>query len=353
VIDLDFWETLGFGLTHVFATCAFVLFLVFLNKSIRIKKRLREYLPFLGLTIVFLSISISYLIAVWADYYRWEYGILRLELYLLSFFAMYTTIAALTFLFEYVLKKTRYSITIYLIVAAIIILFIRDLEVLNNFTLYTSGPMFLIIPLFLYYVFIRPTSGFLRKRVLIATPGFLMVGIGIFLRFSFLSVLVGGYIYSVGTMVAIIGMCLFGYGFAAFSTFTDLNWKAKLREIFIVSPTGLCVYAYSFEQNRSIKDSDLIAGGFSGIQSLLSEIIHTSESLQLIDYQNVKIMLEQGKSFMVILIIKEESSFIRYKLKLFTQEFYEFFKDAFEIWQNNVDIFKPTGTLIQRIFESS
>ena len=350
---MDFWETLGFGVTHIFSACAFFLFLIFLNKFFRIRKRSREHLPFLGLTLLFLCTSISYLIAVWADYYRWEYDIVRVELYLLSTISMYASFAALTFIFEYVFKRTKYIITYYLILCAILIVFIRDLGTLDSITLYTSTPMFVIIPFFLFYIFIKPTSGFLRQRIILATIGIFMVGMGIFFRFSFLSELLGGYIYPIGTIIAIVGVCFFGYGFAAFSTFTDLNWKEKLRELFVSSLNGICVYAYSFEQNRSIEDSDLIAGGFSGIQSLLSEMVHTSERLQLIDYQNVKIMLEQGKNHMFILIIKDQSSFIRYKLKLFTQEFNEIFKDVIEIWNNNIDIFKPTGILIQRIFEWS
>ncbi len=328
MISVDFWEALGFGVTHIFSTCAFVIFLIFLNKYNQIRKRSREHLPFLGLTLLFICTSISYFIAVWGDYYRWEYGIIRVEMYLISSIAIYASFAALTFIFEYIFKKTKFIITYYLIFCAILMIFIRDLETLDTITLYTCTPMFLIIPIFLYYIFIRPTSGFLRQRILLATLGIFMVGIGIFFRFSFLSELLGGYIYPLGTIVAIVGVCLFGYGFAAFSTFTDLNWKDKLREIFVISLNGICVYAYSFEQNRSIKDSDLIAGGFSGIQLLLSEMVHTSETLQLIDYQNVKVMLEQGKSHSFILIIKEQSSFIRHKLKLFTQEFYEFFEDV-------------------------
>ncbi|NVM54383.1 MAG: hypothetical protein HWN66_11830 [Candidatus Helarchaeota archaeon] len=350
---MEFWETLGFGLTHIFSTCAFILFLVFLNKFIRIRKRSREHLPFLGLTIVFLCTSISYFIAVWADYYLWEYGTVRLGMYLLSFNAMYTSFAGLSFLFEYIFKKTKYLITIYLIICAILIVFLRDLETLNNLTLYTSAPMFLIIPLFMYYIFIKPTSGFLRQRISLSTLGIVMVGSGIFLRFSFLSESLGWHIYAIGTMIAIIGLCLFGYGFAAFSTFTDLNWKEKLREIFVVAPNGACVYAYSFDQNRSIKDSDLITGGFSGIQLLLSEMVQTSETLKLIDYQNVKIMLEKVLDYNFILIIKEESAFLRYKLEFFSQEFFEIFKDVIKNWFNNINFFKPTGTLIQRIFELS
>lgn len=349
---MDFWEALGFGLTHVFSTSAFVLFLFFLKKifEIKIRERAKEYLPFLGLTILFLCTGISYLMSVWADFYLWEYDILKLGIYVISFSCMYASFAGLIFLFEYVFKKTRYFITIYLIVCATLIAFIRDFDLLNNFTLYTSAPMFLIIPLFMYYIFIKPTSGFLRQRVLLATLGIFMVGVGIFFRFAFLSELLGNFIYPTGTMIAIFGVCFFGYGFAAFSSFTDLNWKDKLREIFVISKNGVCLYAYSFDQNCPIQDSDLIGGGFSGIQALLSEMIHTREILRLIDYQNVEIMLEQETYHTFVLIIKQQSSFIRYKLKLFVQEFYEIFKDVIRAWDGNIDIFKPTGTLIQRIF---
>jgi hypothetical protein len=350
---MDFWNALGFGLTHIFSTCGFVLFIVYLNKAIRLKKRVHEYLPFVGLTLLFICTGISYLLAVWADYYRWEYGIIVIELYVISFSAMYASFAALTYLFEFMFKKTKFIITGYLIACAVIVNFWRDLEILNSFTLYTSIPMFLIIPLFLYYTFIKPTSGILRQRVLFGTLGIIMVGIGIFFRFSFLSETLGEYIYSVGTLFAIIGVCLFGYGFSAFSTFTDLNWKKKLYELYVVAPNGACVFAYSFSQSRSLKDSDLIAGGFSGIQSLLSEMMQTNETLQLIDYQNMKIMLEQVKGYMFILISKEESWFIRYKLRLFTEEFNAFFKDILEIWDHRTDVFKPTSTLIEKIFEGT
>jgi hypothetical protein len=350
---VEFWETLGFGLTHVFSTCAFVLFLIFLNKFIQIRRRSREHLPVLGLTLIFLCTSVSYLIAVWGDYYLWEYGQVRLGLFLISFSAMYASFAALTFLFEYVFKKTRYLITGYLLVCAIIIAFIRDFEVLNNFTLYTAAPMFVIIPLFMYYSFIRPTSGVLRQRILLATLGIFLVAFGILARFSFLSELVGTYIYSVGTLFAIFGMSLFGFGFAAFSTFTDLNWMEKLRELFVIAQNGTCLYAYSFDHSMPIQDSDLIGGGFSGIQMLLSEMVHTHETIKLIDYQNVEIMLEQAKEHMFVLIIKEQSSVLRDKLKLFMHEFYEFFRESFKTWDGRIDIFKPTGTLIERIFEWS
>jgi hypothetical protein len=144
---------------------------------------------------------------------------------------------------------------------------------------------------------------------------------------------------------------LIGYGFAAFSTFTDLQWKEKLRELFVISKGGICLYAFSFEKNLPLENSDLLAGGFSGIQALLAEIVKTKESLHLIDYQTVKILLTQSAEAMFVLVIKEESTFLQYKLQLFSDEFQTFFKDSLPRWKGEMDIFKPTITLVQRVFE--
>ena len=154
-----------------------------------------------------------------------------------------------------------------------------------------------------------------------------------------------------GTAISLLGVCILGFGFSGFSTFSDLRWKDKLREIFIIAEGGVCLYAFSFDQNIPLEDTDLIAGGFAGIQGILSEMVKTSESLHLIDYQNMKIMLEQRTSVMFVLIIKEESSFLEYKLKVFAEEFQTFYEEILQKWTGDIDIFKPTSTLIQRVFE--
>jgi hypothetical protein len=54
---------------------------------------------------------------------------------------------------------------------------------------------------------------------------------------------------------------------------------------------------------------------------------------------------------MIVLIIKNESSFLHYKLKLFTEEFQNFFNDILINWTGEMEVFWPTRALIQRIFE--
>ncbi|MFX0132918.1 MAG: hypothetical protein ACFFDN_04660 [Candidatus Hodarchaeota archaeon] len=348
---VEFWRIIGFGLTHVFSTCAFFLFLYFINKSLKVRKVKREILPFIGLAIIFLFISIGFIIFSWLDYNWWTSGLPTnplTELEILTGLFIIGSFIVLTYILEYVFEKTKYFFTLYMIIGIIVLFFI---EISTLILLFYLSPFPFFILFAWYYIFIRPTSGFLRNRMVIASLGFISIIVGFFLRYNFMSQFLGSYIYTVGTMVAIMGITLIGYGFSAFSTFSDIRWKEKLREIIVTSKGGICFYSYSFEKRSPVDDTDLIAGGFSGIQGMLSEIVRTSERLQLIDYKNVKIMLEQREDVIFILILKEESTFIQYKLKLFSEEFQDFFKEILQTWEGRVDIFQPARALIERIFE--
>lgn len=79
--------------------------------------------------------------------------------------------------------------------------------------------------------------------------------------------------------------------------------------------------------------------------------MQTSEILQFIDYEDVKIMIEQGQNTSFVLILKEESSFLKYKLRAFSEEFHKFFETILLNWKGDIEVFNPTETLIQEIFE--
>ncbi|MFX1449482.1 MAG: hypothetical protein ACFFCM_01485 [Promethearchaeota archaeon] len=347
---IEFWALFGFGTTYIAATCGFFLFLFFLNKLLKIRKTTKEVLPFLGMVFLFLFTSVALYIVSWFDYYRWEaYQIIH-ELYSMHVILMLSGIAGLSFLLEYVFKKTKYLMTIYIITGITITPFFKYAQNLETFTSIYDLPLLIILPIW-YFVFIRPTSGFLKRRMLIALSGVLTILVGLSFRYEFMKVMFGRYIYSIGTILVIFGLVLVGYGFSAFKTITDLNWKKKLRELLVISESGVCLYAFSFEKNMTLEDYELIAGFFSSIQLLLSEMIKTSESLQFIEYQNLKIILEQSKDIIFVLIVNEESIFLPYKLKLFSESFQNFFKEILPHWSGDVSVFLPTRTLINEIFE--
>ena len=342
----------GLSITAIAATCMFILCLYFLNRLLKVRATTRELLPFLGIAIQYLLFSLSNFFAIAYDYLYWESlgTIIRIDLLKMLILSNFAGYGSLTFLCEFVFKKTKYIFTILMGLLIVLIMIAQSVEQISSTILYL-GPFLLPNFIVWYFVFIKPTSGFLRHRMYLALFGLFLILGGILTRGLSHEALYGVYFGIAGTLFYIIGLGLIGYGFAAFSTFTDLRWKDKLRELFVIASNGTCLYAFSFEQNLVIEDSDLVAGGFSGIQLLLSEMVKTTESLQLIDYQNVKIMIEQKAKVMFILIIKDESKFLQFKLRNFADEFQNFFKETLANWKGEIHVFQPTRALIEKIFE--
>ncbi len=347
------WEMLGIGITYSGATLGYVLFGYFAFRLHKIRKTTREVLPIIGLMILFLCGATAFLTVSWFDFFRWSGVAVEDVFFLHKIYSMlfFSSMGVIFFLMEYVFKKTKYVLTTYMVVSILTVLFMNTLEGINLITMIFGLPLFALSPIMWYFVFLRDTSGYIRLRMVVAFIGFFLVGSGLVFRNDSLIMALGMWMYVLGTCCGIIGIALVWVGFSALSTFSDLGWKDKLRELFIISHKGISLYAFSFKNNEPLEDTDLIAGGFSGIQSLLSEMVKTDNKIQLIDYRDLKIMLEETHDATFIIILDEESSFINYKLKLFCTEFQDFFRESLDDWVGETNIFQPTKTLIQRIFE--
>ena len=154
--------------------------------------------------------------------------------------------------------------------------------------------------------------------------------------------------------MAIIGTGIIVYSFSAFTTFTDLNWIEKLREIYIINNNGICLYAFSFEKNTNLdyfEENILIGGVFSSIDKLLSEMMKTKEKIQLIDYKNLKILMERGEKVFGVLILNDQSSFLQHKLTIFLKEFENFFGEDIINFVGDITTFRIAKRLVQYIFE--
>ena len=346
------WQMFGLGLDYVLATIAVFIFLYFIKKISEVRNTTKEFFPFLGLAILALFIGIAMMISSWFDYYRWNYDIEIYPLYKLYTLSILLSLLGSSFFIEYVLKKTKYAITVYMIIGFILIMFINDFDQLNTMILYFAAPAILFFILLYYYTFLRPTSGYLRNRMISVMIGFIFMAFTMVLRNDIFVTMLGDPLFSIATSFGITGMSLIFYGFSAFSTFTDIKWQEKSRELYVILESGICLYAFSFEKNDYLEDSNLIAGGFSGITSLLSEMVRTDENLKIIDYQNVKIILEQIEGIIFILVLKEESPFLSYKLKNFSLEFMNYYGVILKDWDHDVSRFYPTKTLIDKIFET-
>ena len=84
----------------------------------------------------------------YADYYFWEYGVELVGLYQFASLWSLGSLGALLFLIEFVLKKTKYLITSYLIFEMVIVfIFWGNMELVGFITTMVGAPFFLIFPI--------------------------------------------------------------------------------------------------------------------------------------------------------------------------------------------------------------
>jgi hypothetical protein len=148
-----------------------------------------------------------------------------------------------------------------------------------------------------------------------------------------------------------VGVVLVGFGFAGFVSFTDIMWKSKLRDLFVVATNGTCLYGFSFEKQETIPVSEILAGGLLGIQNMLSEMVKTKGTLNNIEYQSVSLVMEQAVAFSAILVLKEPSTYLQFKLKEFIGQFSSFFEVALADPAPDPALFTPTKGLVERLFQ--
>ncbi len=342
------------GSTYVFATCACIVSFYFFIRIMHIRKITKEIFPFLARASIFLSLGIAHYIISWFQYYWWNNGWIILELNRIFILTELIGGAAMLLFMEYTLKKTKFILTAYLIFLIAISFIINDFAILNMIWIIGILPAIIFaLPMF-HQIFIKPTSSFLRRRMYFSIIGTLIITTGLTFRVFSYSRYSGLIIYLIGTFMAIIGTAIMVYSFSAFTTFTDLNWKEKLREIYLINNNGICLYAFSFEKNTNLdyfEDNILMGGVFSSIDKLLAEMMKTKEKLQLIDYKNLKVLMERGEKVFGILILNDESSFLQYKLTTFLKEFEIFFGEEITNFVGDITEFKIAKRLVQHIFE--
>lgn len=299
--------------------------------------------------IMFLGIALTYSLRILNDYYDlfYENNVL---MFISNIPFIVGTLPIVLYLEKNIIKKTKLVLSSLLIISSIIFIFI---SIISNFEpsaieFWVAAPtaIGLLVPSISYLYLTIKSTGIVRTSSIFITFGIVLLSFPIYV---FMGLSISPLIIPLASFVG----CLFlAKGF--FGNPVELKWQEKLQELYVIfSENGICLYAFSFEKNIPLEDSVLAAGGFTGIQLLLSEIIGTDEPLHLIDYQNKKVILDQSSNVLFVLILKEESNYLQYKLRVFSQEFQSLFHETLQQWNGMIDVFKPTRSLIQRIFELS
>jgi len=111
----------------------------------------------------------------------------------------------------------------------------------------------------------------------------------------------------------------------------EIEWRNEIINLYVISSSGIIMSDYSFKQEVS-SDSDLLAGGITGIVTILKEIIGSLKDLKSIDHE-------------------EDLNILRTKLKKLTSQIHEVFWEILDDWNGNIEILTPIKTMIRNIFE--
>lgn len=129
----------------------------------------------------------------------------------------------------------------------------------------------------------------------------------------------------------------------------EIEWFKEILHLYVIKEGGVFLTDYSFTEQDTF-DVDLLAGGMTGVTTILKEMVDSEKKLKAVDHEDKKIMFEFGKGFFIVLIANKELRILREKLIKLKRQIDDVYWETMEIWAGDLDIFKPIKTMIKNIF---
>ncbi|NVM31258.1 MAG: hypothetical protein HWN65_20640 [Candidatus Helarchaeota archaeon] len=356
-IDILYFS--AFGMRFILFSSVTFLAILFLLKIKNARNSGIDLSPFIGLSIFFLSFGISRIFFGYSDYYMLEFSTEILSLYKGGVLSGYLGIIGVVFLSEKMLGKTKFGFTIFSIIGCIFcIVFLHTPDQIRWFTYIAMPISMMAVVANISISLILKTSGIIRRYM-----GLALLSLMLFSVFVVADTKVGqefaynlwGLPIALTIILAEIGMIatstLLGFCFLSFETFTEFGWKDKLKELFIIAPSGATLFHYSFIKEARSRDPDLITSGLTGVKGILGEMVQSKKTLKVVDHQDVKIIFEYGAHATLALIAQENLRILHSKLATLSTQFENLFQDVLSHWVGETEVFLPSKHLIEEIFK--
>ncbi|MFX1452727.1 MAG: hypothetical protein ACFFCM_17955 [Promethearchaeota archaeon] len=155
---------------------------------------------------------------------------------------------------------------------------------------------------------------------------------------------------ALGHTIYVFGLAFFAIGFWGLPSLKELEWREKVRHLYLINEGGASLYDQSFVTEETLQ-SDLIAGSISGISSLIQELTKSKERVETIKQKDLKILLKYGKYVTAALIAEEDLEILHSKLKILINEFETLFQYILPKWKGDLEVFSPVKVMVERIFK--
>lgn len=158
-----------------------------------------------------------------------------------------------------------------------------------------------------------------------------------------------------GDMIILIGLCILGLSLNSIPSLSEIGWKEQIKYIILLSNSGICLYNENFKEKKRMEESEIdenaLAGALAALKLFLEENLKKEYSkLKMISKEKDVFLMEEGDFIIGVLIVEQELEILRFFLKKIVRQFEEFFYEALRNWNGNVDLFKPTKSIINKIF---
>lgn len=130
----------------------------------------------------------------------------------------------------------------------------------------------------------------------------------------------------------------------------EREWRDCIHHLFLLNTNGVSIIYHPFVEETLI-DQDLMAGGLTGIISMIQEMTKSEDKVEVFSQKNSKLILKYGQYTTAALITLKDLKILHQKLEKFILEFEDFFHEYLIHWTGNLDLFKPADRLILRYFK--
>ncbi len=156
-------------------------------------------------------------------------------------------------------------------------------------------------------------------------------------------------IYTIFNVLEMFGLITMGISAFVLPRFDELNWKENIINIYIIKSEGICLYERNFQEGEDV-DRFLISGGITTIIKFVKEVTKSDKQVSTIKQEGKNIIIEYGKNVIVAIVAKQDMNILHEKANKLVQEYEEFFKEIFPGWKGDLEFFKPSSVLVDKIF---
>ncbi|MEX2757069.1 MAG: hypothetical protein Q6365_016960 [Candidatus Sigynarchaeota archaeon] len=147
-------------------------------------------------------------------------------------------------------------------------------------------------------------------------------------------------------LCSVPGMSLF---IARMPPFIEIDWYDKLESLFIMHPSGVCIYNHYFHKPAIDLHENLITSVITSIRMLLENITNQRGTSVIKKDQNT-IIIYPGKYIFCVLICKEDLEAGRFLVKKMTDRIESVFSPVLDQWDGEMAVFEPIDSMRAEIF---